>query len=34
MLKNKVITVEYVENLIEKDKININGIDNVLNKYR
>lgn len=34
MLNNKVISVEYVEKLIEKDKININGINNVLNKYR
>lgn len=34
MLKNKVINVNYVEKLEEKDKINIAGIDSVLNDYR
>ena len=34
MLNNKVITAEYVEKLIEKDKININGIETILNRYR
>ena len=34
MLKHKIITVNYVEKLIDKNKINIVGIDSVLNKYR
>lgn len=34
MLKNKVITVEYVEKLKEKGKINISSLDEILNKYR
>lgn len=34
MLKNKLITVDYVEKLREKGKINISGLDNVLNNYR
>ena len=33
MLKNEVITKEYVNNLIDKGKISIIGIDEVLNKY-
>lgn len=33
MLKNNIITKEYVEKLIKKDKINISNIDEVLNKY-
>lgn len=33
MLKNKVITVEYVEELIERDKLDI-SINSVLDKYR
>lgn len=34
MLKNKIITVDYVETLISKGKINIIEIDEILNKYR
>lgn len=34
MLKNKIITVNYVDVLIEKDKISISGINEILNKYR
>lgn len=34
MLKNKIISVDYVENLIEKDKIKTKGLEVVLNKYR
>ena len=34
MLKHQIITPEYVEKLIDADKINISGIDSVLNKYR
>lgn len=34
MLKHKIITVDYIEKLIDKNKINIIGIDSVLNKYR
>ena len=34
MLNNGVITVSYMDKLIETNKININGIDDVLNKYR
>lgn len=34
MLKNKIITVEYVDKLIEKNKINISGIEEVLQIYR
>lgn len=34
MLKNKVISVNYVEKLEEKGKINIAGLDSVLNNYR
>ncbi len=33
MLKNKIITREYVEKLISKNKINIENIDDILNKY-
>lgn len=33
MLKNNIITKEYVEKLVKKDKINISNIDEVLNKY-
>lgn len=34
MLKHKVIDVEYVENLVEQNKVTASGIDNVLNNYR
>ena len=34
MLKNKVITVEYVDNLIKKGKLKTTGLDVILNKYR
>ena len=34
LLKNKIITVEYVEKLIAKNKINIENIDVILNQYR
>lgn len=34
MLKNKIISVDYVENLIEKDKLKTKELDSVLNKYR
>lgn len=34
MLKNKLITVEYVEKLREKGKIDISGLDSILNNYR
>ncbi len=34
MLKHKVITTDYVLKLVESKKINITGIDNVINKYR
>lgn len=34
LLEHKVIDVEYVEKLIEKDKLNIPGLNTVLNKYR
>lgn len=34
MLKHKVIDVEYVEKLVEQNKVTANGIDNVLNNYR
>ena len=34
MLEHKVITVDYVEKLMDKGKVDIVGIDNVLNKYR
>ncbi|MDD3048609.1 MAG: CvpA family protein [Bacilli bacterium] len=34
MLKNKVVTVESVELLVEKDKLNISGIDAILDDYR
>lgn len=33
-LKYKVVSVEAVDKLVEKDKISINGIETVLNKYR
>lgn len=33
MLKNKIITKEYVEKLISKNKLNVKGIDTILNKY-
>lgn len=33
MLKNEVITKEYVNNLIDEGKISIVGIDEILNKY-
>ena len=34
MLKNKIISVDYVDNLIKKDKLKTNGLEVVLNKYR
>lgn len=34
MLEHKMITVEYVEQLIDYGKIRVPGIDSVLNKYR
>lgn len=34
MLKNKIVTVSYIEKLENKGKINIAGIDEVLNNYR
>ena len=34
MLKHKVIDVEYVEKLVEQNKVTANGINNVLNNYR
>lgn len=34
MLKNKIVDVEYIDKLIEKDKINIKGIDKILADYR
>lgn len=34
MLKHKIITPNYVLELVEADKINIVGIDNIINKYR
>lgn len=34
MLKHNIISTSYVEKLIEKGKINIVGIDSILNKYR
>lgn len=33
MLKNKIITKEYVEKLISKNKLNVKEIDTILNKY-
>lgn len=34
MLKNKIISVDYVEKLIEKDKLKTNDLESILNKYR
>jgi len=34
MLKHKVITVDYVEKLVERGKIDVLGIDNIMNQYR
>lgn len=34
MLKNKIITTEYVENLVNKNKINIKNIDEIIEKYK
>ncbi len=34
MLKHKMITVNYVEDLVDYGKINISGINDVLNNYR
>lgn len=34
MLKNKMIKTDYVENLIEKDKISIPNINNIIDKYK
>lgn len=33
MLEHKIITPQYVRKLVDADKINIIGIDNVINKY-
>ena len=33
MLKNGVVSKEYIEKLIEKGKLNVAGISDVLNKY-
>jgi len=33
MLENKIITKEYVEKLIDKNKIKVSGIQDILNKY-
>ena len=34
MLEHKIITPQYVRKLVDADKINITGIDNVINKYK
>ena len=34
MLKHKVIDVEYVEKLVDQNKVTASGINNVLNNYR
>ena len=34
MLKHKVIDVDYVEKLVEKNKASVDGINDVLNNYR
>lgn len=34
MLKHKVIDVEYIEKLVEQNKVTASGINNVLNNYR
>ena len=34
MLKNKIITTEYVENLVNKNKINIKNIDEIIEKNK
>ena len=33
MLKHKVITTKYVQKLVDKGKIKLLGIDNIINKY-
>ena len=34
LLKYDITTVESIDKLVEKDKIKINGIENILSKYR
>ena len=34
MLKHKIITTSYVEKLVEAEKIEISGIDEIINKYK
>ena len=34
ILENKVTSVEVVEKLIEKGKLNIKDIDTIINKYK
>lgn len=34
MLKYKIVSVKYVEKLIEKDKISVSGMDTILDLYR
>lgn len=34
LLKEKIVKVDLVEKLVDKEKINILGIENILNKYR
>jgi len=34
IMKNKIITSDSVSKLKEKDKLNFNGIDNLINKYK
>lgn len=34
MLEHKIVSVDYIEKLIDKGKIDIIGIDSILNKYR
>lgn len=34
MLKNKIITPEYVEKLVKKRKIDVKNIDNLIEKYK
>lgn len=34
MLEHKIITPQYVRKLVDADKINITGIDSVINKYK
>lgn len=34
LLKHRVISVDYVEKLIERNKISVSGLDTILNQYR